>query len=61
MYEHRHVMEQKLGRKLLPGETVHHDGVPVDQNKPEKLILFKSQSEHAKYHSKKNETLKRED
>lgn len=36
--EHRHVMEQKLGRKLLPGETVHHKGSPSD-NRPHKLEL----------------------
>lgn len=36
--EHRHVMEQKLGRKLLPGETVHHKGAKHD-NRPHKLEL----------------------
>jgi hypothetical protein len=36
--EHRHVMEQILGRKLLPGETVHHKG-SRDDNREHMLEL----------------------
>lgn len=44
---HRHVMEQKLGRKLLSDEVVHHiNGNKLD-NRPENLTVM-SASEHSK-------------
>lgn len=44
--EHRLVMEQHLGRYLLPDEVVHHkDGNPSN-NAIDNLQLFASQSEH---------------
>lgn len=50
VYIHREILEQKLGRKLKPGEISHH----IDENKlnndPDNLEL-KTKSSHAKHHS----------
>jgi hypothetical protein len=51
--EHRLVMEQKLGRYLLPTEDVDHlNGVKTD-NRPENLQLMSSRSEHVKLEHKR--------
>lgn len=51
-HTHRVEMERILGRKLLPGEVVHHIDGDKRNNDPDNLMVFSSQAEHASYHMK---------
>lgn len=46
--EHRYVMEQHLGRYLLPTEVVHHIDENPSNNDIDNLRLFDSQAEHVR-------------
>lgn len=49
-HEHRQVAEQILGRPLRRGEVVHHINRDKRDNRPENLMIFSSQAEHARWH-----------
>lgn len=51
-HEHRVVAEQILGRKLKPGEVVHHIDENRHNNSPENLMIFPNQQAHAEYHQR---------
>jgi ribosomal protein L24E len=52
VHAHRVIAEQKLGRKLKPGEVVHHIDGNIRNNDPNNLMVFASQKEHAAFHAK---------
>lgn len=49
VYEHRLVMEKKLGRYLKDNEEVHHIDHNPRNNNPDNLMLFTNHSEHTRH------------
>lgn len=52
-HEHRVVAEQKIGRKLLKNEVVHHINGDKLDNRPDNLIVI-TLSKHTAHHATKN-------
>lgn len=50
IYEHQYVMEQHIGRYLLPGEVIHHIDGNKSNNDISNLMLL-TNSEHIKLHA----------
>jgi hypothetical protein len=49
-YEHRYLMEKKIGRELKAEEVVHHVDGNKKNNDLSNLILFENDREHKKHH-----------
>jgi len=49
------VMEEILGRPLLPEEQVNHKNRIRDDDRPENLKLFATQSAHMAFHNKQGD------
>lgn len=47
-YAHRVIMEEFLGRKLLPNEIIHHINGLKNDNRIENLKLYQNNTTHAK-------------
>lgn len=52
IYEHRHVAEQKIGRRLKKSESVHHIDGDKENNNPENIEVM-NRGKHTSLHWEK--------
>lgn len=57
-YEHRIVAEQALGRRLKPGELVHHRDGDKKNNHPDNLEVVAGNAEHFVHHRRADRGLR---
>lgn len=57
-YEHRLVAEAKIGRRLIPGEQVHHTDGDKQNNRPENIEVKATTAHHRAEHRKPGSNLK---
>jgi len=50
--KHRLIVEKFIGRKLKPGEVIHHIDQDKQNNSIDNLMIFSSNAEHIKWHTK---------
>lgn len=53
VHTHRVLAEKRLGRKLLPGEIIHHIDGNRRNNSLDNLMVFNSQGDHVVWHARK--------
>lgn len=51
LYLHIVAAERMLGRQLKEGEVVHHKDENKSNNSPDNLIVFRTKSDHTRFHS----------
>jgi hypothetical protein len=60
-YEHRLVAEQVVGRRLRPGEVIHHVNHVKTDNRPENIRVEPSRAHHHAEHRKRDNGLRMPD